>query len=337
MTARLQLLLGLLVAQSACGRDVDLGDGDSSMSIADLCRRSAQTRCSANQTCCPDDRWVFDTVDACIADEEAECLIYGGAAFDDGRVSIDPDTAEALLTDLEHGAAACAELPTAPDVVDRLFVGTQPDGADCTFQGVDISPALSCAEGLYCVVQVGDFTSPGTCRPIAAPGEPCDPGGFELVSSCTSGNYCGDDGGGQTRCRPVVPNGSDCASSNQCASGYCNDCPDGTCEGPSRCEPEPAGPGPFCLYVGAEQWCTQFDGGGFSPEGAVDCHAQWTCPGSVYRVECTLDGGDYSCECLHDTIVVGQFRSAGYCDADDVDDETRRAAAETGCGWQIRY
>jgi len=330
------MVLALAIALSACGRDVDLGDGDSSMSIDDLCRRSAELRCQANQSCCPDDRWVFGTVDECITSEEAECRIYGGAAFEDGRVAVDADTGEALLDDLENGAAACAELPAPPDQVDRLFRGTVPEGADCTVEGADISPALSCAEGLFCALQIGDFTSPGTCRRIAAAGEPCEPAGFELASPCTPGHYCGDDGAG-IRCLALEPEGAACTSSSQCDSGFCNDCPGGTCGGDARCEPEPAGPGPFCLYVGEGEWCTEYDGGGFSPEGAAACHVQWSCPGTVYRVECALDGIDYACDCLENTISVGQFRSAGYCDADDVTDDTRRAAAESGCGWQIRF
>jgi hypothetical protein len=321
MNARMSLALVLL--SSGCGRDVAVGGDDDWMSADELCERSTRIRCEANLDCCPDEDWVFDTIEACVSEEEAECAIYGDDAFDDGRLTIDAAVADEMLDDLENEAAACADLPVSLELFDRLFVGTVTEGGDCTIHGADISPALACAQGLYCELTIGDATSPGTCRRIADLGETCRPGDFLLDGPCSAGSYCG--GAGDPRCVPLEPVGAECETSDQCETDYCDGC---------RCVEEPAGPGPFCLYVEHEDACTGWSSAGLSRD-ATSCSSDWSC-GTEYRVECALDGEEFDCTCLEDTVVVGSFRSVGFCDPDVTDDVTREAAAEAGCGWALR-
>ncbi len=79
-------------------------------------------------------------------------------------------------------------------------------------------------------------------------------------------------------------------------------------------------------------YCNRSSGGGGS---ATECSAGWGCceygKQADYSVVCDDTGSQWDCECTKNGAVVGSFTGFDI----STDQTCDRAAAESGCGWEI--
>ena len=203
--------------------------------------------------------------DICAADVTAGLDTH----IDGGALAYSAVAAEACWGPLL--AAACGDLASVPEPVScgEIVLGAAQVGAPCAFDAL-------CAPGLFCRPGA-DGTCPGTCAARAADGAACD----AATALCAEGSAClstfqtGLDAAqcGKTRLAPGAPclahaqcfpagfcdpqthacaahraSGAACASSSECATGYCS--------AEKVCGPLPTG-GETCEYTCAEGFvCT---------------------------------------------------------------------------------
>lgn len=250
----------LYLAPLACGHDDEtssVGEGGAGggvpvYTLDNLCEHFAERVCGAREGCCRAVGYPYDAL-RCTALQEAQCRSSLGLV-EEGLVEVDLSFADACFEEYERLIARCVlspsqltyELFDLSQSCGRLFRGTQPRGAACSF---DVECALSddavgmcdddasicvelrvrestescnltgdfCKPGLFCDLDPTVTPYVGSCAPVQALGGPCDPAA--VVSPCGPGNFCEAPSETCTRGRAE---GESCANDVMCASLACD-------------------------------------------------------------------------------------------------------------------
>lgn len=196
------------------------------------CPAYAEAFCEGHLSCCTSTEPGFRYESMVLCVQRTLCICAAartGEAFTSGRVNLDVAASEAVLTAVRDAADGCDPVSLDALAPESAFVGSLPEGADCSPVETDFSNLYACARGLYCyVTDFGEAGVPPTadCRRYRTEGEPCDAIGM----GCAAGLYCAD---GPTFedpgvCRALLPSGTSCVSDFECATDLCDEAT-GTC------------------------------------------------------------------------------------------------------------
>ncbi len=219
----------LVVCALLVGCAGDDSGGGGPIAIEDLGMRLGDVSCQKMFECCTDAEIMkqfmnitymgqpISTEDQCVAYTVAffnglalpqwQASIAAGRMEYDANAAGDCVAASASLSCADYGALSSGNANTSLAGTCRPFLipKVANDGA-CSHDD-------ECTSG-NCVTTSSSMD--GTCKPMPAAGEACS-------GSCVDGYYCGFASGQTTEtCIAVEANGTQCTSSDECMSGYCD-------------------------------------------------------------------------------------------------------------------
>jgi hypothetical protein len=290
---------GVMIADSGVGPMPQPAD-----SIGEFCRAFHEIRCEASPTCCSDPDRTYDSVSECVAAESQDCVdhIRDLPVVRLGKAKLDVAASFTLLTWADQAAQTC----TNEGAYGIPLEGTLPRDSDCTFSNSD-GFVFACAPGLFCIADSVEGTA-GRELYRARCGDPLPTGASCLAGAplqCGAGHYC--DG----TCKASLPRNSACTSDRECEGRLI--CSPTT----QRCDLAPLSADDAYCPLGSVprvSWGGPSNCGSGRSSGFDQCAYDWTCPGGMYRVECTTDAnGTDSCRCLLDGVERGSFTAANVC------------------------
>jgi hypothetical protein len=231
-------VLGVVLGGCGCGD----GDDEGGVSMDELAAELAAARCERAFACCEPAEREAELGFFNIESEEACTTFLAGlleefhrprleAAIDSGRIVYHPARMEAclsLMRSIDCGGDVDIDSPHAlGDGCEDPFEGQVPPGGLCATDE-------ECAEGV-CIGESHDLEGNmirGMCGELPEAGRPC--AHFE----CAEGAWCDGPHAGGPTCAAPQPDGADCFSPRECASGNCADDNPGD-RTPGECVGEP--------------------------------------------------------------------------------------------------
>lgn len=236
---------GLTVAllSGGCGDDEGSGEGsaggpdgnDDPVPLDELCEVVEDRLCAALTECWG---WDYRDMDHCRADQACWGFDVLKAAVDAGEVRYDPELVGQCRALYETEPCLYTFYFSIP-TVDRMLVGCPYilwNGYGTRSVGESCMTALSCDRDSQCVFE---DQCPGTCRRLAAEGEPCSDEEPRVECNVRDSLDCVDG-----TCQVVVPELWPCETEADCNGGVCNRgvAAIGVCDGGARegeaCDPE---------------------------------------------------------------------------------------------------
>jgi hypothetical protein len=198
----------------------DSGDDTGPVDGDDFCDVLSEVMCEADQSCCTNSDWQYDSVADCVADQVPQCETDLQDLIEDSRTAYDPNRAREVLDELEADTQSC-DLGISQWFVSRadgllsVFAGTVPMGGDCSPANADDGGAiLSCTDGNAC--RVTPLPLSGTCGMHKTASQQC-----VTHFECNELLWCTAPDGGVGQCEARKSNSESCTDTIECESLQC--------------------------------------------------------------------------------------------------------------------